>query len=80
VAKVSDIKDFWVAAPTFEGIKNVFIDLSGKSVFALYALVVSIVIGLLSIILKAKNDLSKSKQLGTTFAILIIWLFFMLEY
>ncbi len=76
VAKVSDIKDFWVAAPTFEGIKNVFIDLSGKSVFALYALVVSIVIGLLSIILKAKNDLSKSKQLGTTFAILIIWLFF----
>ncbi len=77
VKKVAEIKSFWVEKPSFDNIKILFINLSGKSEVLLYLILISIFSLFIITIISLKKNKSKieDNKIIISFTVLFIWFF-----
>lgn len=75
VKKVAEIKSFWVEKPSFDNIKMLFINLSGKSEVLLYLILISIISLFIITIISLKKNKSKieDNKIIISFTVLFIW-------
>lgn len=74
IAVLSNIKQFWVAAPTFEGIKNVFINISGNS-FPLLIITLLFLCFILFNVIKHYKQEKTNSNLNLSVITLLVWIF-----
>lgn len=77
VLAASQIKSFWIPEPTYEGIKQVFIDVIGRSELLLLFVMIAIVYtGVKTIIsFKTNKKLILQNKLFLAYLILFLWIF-----
>ena len=77
VIKVSEIKNMWIPAPTFDSIIQVFILLSGKSKAVFFITLFFITLFIIALIynkLQNKNKLILNDKIAFSFTVLLVWI------